>query len=39
MRKHYEAIRVGNLTVDSKMDTGRLYMQRDEQVQWTKKNR
>ncbi len=35
MEKHYEAIQCGELTVDSKMDTNRLYMQREEQTKWT----
>ncbi|MGR6582429.1 DUF6551 family protein [Rhodococcus qingshengii] len=37
MEKHYEAIKVGDLKVDRMMDTNRLYMQREEQEQWTKK--
>lgn len=37
MNKHYEAIKVGDLTVDRTMDTNRIYVQRDEQEQWTRK--
>lgn len=37
MRKHYQAVRVGDLTVDPTMDTNRLYMQRDENATWTDK--
>ncbi|MFE2995339.1 DUF6551 family protein [Nocardia sp. NPDC059246] len=35
--KHFDRIRVGDLTVDPSMDTGRLYMQRDEIAAWTAK--
>ncbi|MDI9952865.1 DUF6551 family protein [Rhodococcus sp. NM-2] len=37
MDKHFERIRVADLTVDPSMDTGRLYMQRDEIAAWTAK--
>ncbi|MFE3190716.1 DUF6551 family protein [Nocardia sp. NPDC059240] len=35
--KHFEQIKVGKLTVDPSMDTGRLYMQREEIAAWTAK--
>ncbi|MCC3316496.1 DUF6551 family protein [Nocardia africana] len=37
MDKYFDRIRVGDLTVDPSMDTGRLYMQRDEIAAWTAK--
>jgi len=37
MRKHYDQIPVGDLTIDPNMDTTRLYMQREEVVAWTEK--
>src|SRR4051794_29613820 len=37
MRKQYDQIAVGELTVDPNMDTNRLYMQRDEVAAWTDK--
>ncbi|MEU4316610.1 DUF6551 family protein [Nocardia sp. NPDC024068] len=37
MDKHFEQVRVADLTVDPSMDTGRLYMQRDEITAWTEK--
>ncbi|WP_051179117.1 DUF6551 family protein [Nocardia concava] len=37
MDKHFDRIKVGKLTVDPSMDTGRLYMQREEIETWTAK--
>jgi hypothetical protein len=37
MEKHFEQVPVGDLTVDPNMDTGRLYMQRDENQTWSNK--
>ncbi|MQY28464.1 DUF6551 family protein [Nocardia aurantia] len=35
--KHFEQIAVGKLSVDPEMNSGRLYMQRDEILAWTAK--